>query len=268
MAASHVRSSTRPVGRREGDDCGRGSNEASRIHRKRLRKRRTSELERTWWIECRTERRSGRVGHGPPTARPRTPLRPSKGAPGCSRARHWCRLLFQLLTHGAQEPDMDTHLTETGQSRETTGASVIALDDATWVFVQARPGLLTLARHILGNAHEAEDVIQETWLRWQDVDRTAVSNAPALLRTTTVRLAINVVQSAWKRRESCDSPSLPERVDHHAGPEEVAERQDAVERAVLLLMETLTPRQRAAYVLREGFGCPYDRIAEILHLSV
>ncbi|MDQ0757757.1 DNA-directed RNA polymerase specialized sigma24 family protein [Streptomyces canus] len=82
------------------------------------------------------------------------------------------------------------------------------------------------------------------------------------------RLAINVVQSAWKRRESCDSPSIPERMDHHAGPEEVAERQDAVERAVLLLMETLSPRQRAAYVLREGFGCPYDRIAEILHLSV
>ncbi|MFI8073801.1 sigma-70 family RNA polymerase sigma factor [Streptomyces sp. NPDC086033] len=163
---------------------------------------------------------------------------------------------------------MDTHPTETGQSWKTTGTSVIALDDATWVFVQARPGLLTLARRIIGNTHEAEDVVQETWLRWQDADRTAVSNPPALLRTTTVRLAINVVQSAWKRRESCDSPSLPDRVDHHAGPEEVAERQDAVERAVLLLMETLTPRQRAAYVLREGFGCPYDRIAEILHLSV
>jgi RNA polymerase sigma factor (sigma-70 family) len=162
---------------------------------------------------------------------------------------------------------VDTHLTETGQSR-AAGTSVIALDDATWVFVKARPGLLTLARQIVGNTHEAEDVLQETWLRWQGTDRTAVSNPSALLRTTTVRLAINVVRSAWKRRESCVGPSFPERTDHRASPEEVAERQDAVERAVLLLMETLTPRQRAAYILREGFGYPYDRIAEILHLSV
>jgi RNA polymerase sigma-70 factor (ECF subfamily) len=163
---------------------------------------------------------------------------------------------------------MDAHLTETRQSRETAGTSVTALDDATWVFVRARPGLLALARQILGNAHEAEDVIQETWLRWQGADRTAVSNPSALLRTTTVRLAINVVQSAWKRRESCVGPSFPDRMDCDANPEAVAERQDAVERAVLLLMETLTPRQRAAYVLREGFGYPYDRIAETLHLSV
>ncbi|MEU1518684.1 sigma-70 family RNA polymerase sigma factor [Streptomyces sp. NPDC005811] len=160
------------------------------------------------------------------------------------------------------------HPTETGQSRETAGTSVIALDDATLVFVRARPGLLTLARQIVGNAHEAEDVIQETWLRWQGADRTAVSNPSALLRTTAVRLAINVVQSAWKRRESCAGPSLPERTDPEANPEAVAERQDAVERAVLLLMETLTPSQRAAYVLREGFGYPYDRIAGILRLSV
>ncbi|MFJ9902432.1 sigma-70 family RNA polymerase sigma factor [Streptomyces sp. NPDC101152] len=163
---------------------------------------------------------------------------------------------------------MDTQLTETKQSRETVDTSLMALEDATWVFVRARPGLLTLARQIVGNAHEAEDVIQETWLRWQDTDRTAVSNPSALLRTTTVRLAINVVRSAWRRRESCTGPSLPEPMDHHAGPEAVAERQDTVERAVLLLMETLTPRQRAAYILREGFGYPYDRIAEILHLSV
>ncbi|MFC8430096.1 sigma-70 family RNA polymerase sigma factor [Streptomyces sp. NPDC057253] len=163
---------------------------------------------------------------------------------------------------------MDTHVSETRKSRETAGTSAIALDDATWLFVQARPALLTLARQIVGNAHEAEDVLQEAWLRWQGADRRAVSNPSALLRKTTVRLAINVVQSAWKRRESCVGPSFPERMDDEANPEAVAARQDAVERAVLLLMETLTARQRAAYVLREGFGYPYDRIAEILHLSV
>ncbi|MEU1182342.1 sigma factor-like helix-turn-helix DNA-binding protein [Streptomyces sp. NPDC005820] len=167
---------------------------------------------------------------------------------------------------------MDTHLAEAGQGRRTAGTTadraVADLDDAASVFVRARPGLLRIAGRIVGNTGEAEDVLQETWLRWQGTDRTVVSNPPALLRTTTVRLAINVVQSAWRRRESCASGWLPDSVDTGATPEAVAERQDAVERAVLLLMETLTPRQRAAYVLREGFGYSYSRISEVLCLSV
>ncbi|QFR02312.1 RNA polymerase subunit sigma-24 [Streptomyces phaeolivaceus] len=136
------------------------------------------------------------------------------------------------------------------------------------VFVRARPGLLRIAQRILGNANDAEDVLQEAWLRWQGTDRARVVNPSALLRTTTVRLALNVVQSAWRRRESCASPWLPEFMDDRATPEVLVERRDAVERAVRLLMETLTPRQRAAYVLREGFGCPYGRIAELLCLGV
>jgi DNA-directed RNA polymerase specialized sigma24 family protein len=95
-----------------------------------------------------------------------------------------------------------------------------------------------------------------------------VLNPSALLRTTTIRLAVNVVQSARRRQEACAGPWLPESTDHQAGPDTVAERQDAVEPAVRLLMETLTPGQRAVYVLREGFGCPYARISEILHVSV
>ncbi|MER6158170.1 sigma-70 family RNA polymerase sigma factor [Streptomyces sp. NPDC001868] len=167
---------------------------------------------------------------------------------------------------------MDTYLARAAQGRETAmttaDPTVGELDTAVSVFVRARPGLLRIAHRILGNANEAEDVIQEAWLRWQSTDRTLVANPSALLRTTTVRLAINVVQSAWSRRESCASPWLPDLADDHATPQAVIERQEAVERAVLLLMETLTPRQRAAYVLREGFGCPYDRIAELLCLSV
>ncbi|MFF3374107.1 sigma-70 family RNA polymerase sigma factor [Streptomyces sp. NPDC002680] len=142
------------------------------------------------------------------------------------------------------------------------------LDAATSVFVRARPGLLRIAGRIVGNANDAEDVIQEAWLRWQGTDRTHVRNPSALLRTTTSRLALNVVQSAWRRRESCASPWLPELVDDRVTPEAVVEQQDAVEAAVLLLMETLTPRQRAAYVLREGFGYPYGRISEVLRLSI
>lgn len=167
---------------------------------------------------------------------------------------------------------MDTETVEATRGREMAGTTasqtVGELDNATSVFVRARPGLLRIANQIVGTSGEAEDVIQEVWLRWQGADRTVVLNPTALLRTTTVRLAINVVQSAWRRRESCASPWLPEPADTEATPEAAAERLDAVERAVLLLMEALTPRQRATYVLREGFGYPYSRISGILRLSV
>ncbi|MCX5329148.1 sigma-70 family RNA polymerase sigma factor [Streptomyces sp. NBC_00140] len=167
---------------------------------------------------------------------------------------------------------MNIYLVDVERGRDTSSTAVRSatgeLDRATSVFIDARPGLLRIARQILGNTSDAEDVIQETWLRWLGTDRTVVGSPSALLRTTTVRLAINVVQSAWRRRESCSSPWLLDLVDGHATPEAVAEQQDAVERAVLLLMETLTPTQRAAYLLREGFGHPYVRISELLGLSV
>ncbi|MGW5665443.1 sigma-70 family RNA polymerase sigma factor [Streptomyces sp. NPDC003758] len=142
------------------------------------------------------------------------------------------------------------------------------LGAAVSVFVRARPGLLRIAHRITGDAVEAEDVLQEAWVRWQGTDRTVVLNPPALLRTTTIRLAVNVVQSARRRQETCAGAWPPDSADHRAGPDTVAELQDAVERAVLLLMETLTPSQRAVYVLREGFGYPYSRISQILHVSV
>ncbi|MGP4051807.1 sigma-70 family RNA polymerase sigma factor [Streptomyces sp. 2A115] len=167
---------------------------------------------------------------------------------------------------------METHLGQAEQGWEmagtTAGPTNGDLEDATSVFVRVRPGLLKIANRIVGNPTEAEDVIQEAWLRWQGTDRTVVSNPSALLRRTTIRLSINVVQSAWWRREFSAGPWLPESVDTAATPDAAAEQQDAVERAVFLLMETLTPRQRAAYVLREGFGYPYSRIAEILCLSM
>lgn len=167
---------------------------------------------------------------------------------------------------------MYTYPVQGRQGRETAGTTadptIGDLDAATSVFVRARPGLLRIAGRIVGNANEAEDVIQEAWLRWQGTDRTLVLNPSALLRTTTSRLALNVVQSAWRRRESCASPWLPELLDDRVSPEAVAEQRDAVEAAVLLLMETLTPSQRAAYVLREGFGYPYGRISEVLRLSI
>ncbi|GGW97162.1 MULTISPECIES: sigma-70 family RNA polymerase sigma factor [Streptomyces] len=167
---------------------------------------------------------------------------------------------------------METHLVEAGPGRKgavgTAAPAMVVPDDATSVFMQARPGLFKIAHRIVGDTDEAEDVIQEAWLRWQRADRTVVRNPSALLRTTTARLAINLVQSAWKRRESCASPWLPESTDLDATPEAVAERHDVAEGAVRLLMQTLTPRQRAVYVLREGFDYPYGRIAELLGIGV
>ncbi|MGX1372795.1 RNA polymerase sigma factor (sigma-70 family) [Streptomyces canus] len=167
---------------------------------------------------------------------------------------------------------MDTSVIATRQSPQsvmvTITAAPVELNDAAFVFGRVRPGLLKIANRILRDPGEAEDVIQEAWLRWQGTDRTAVADPGALLRTTTVRLAINVLQSARRRRESSATPWLPESMDTGVTPEALAERRDSVEHAVLLLLQTLTPNQCAAYVLREAFGYSYDQIGDLLRLSV
>ncbi|MFJ9346515.1 sigma-70 family RNA polymerase sigma factor [Streptomyces sp. NPDC101237] len=145
---------------------------------------------------------------------------------------------------------------------------IAELDDAVAVFTRTRPSLLHLAHRIVGSPTEAEDVVQEVWLRLQGTDRAAVKNPSALLRTITARLAVNVAQSARRRREVSATPWIPDAVDLDVSPESVAERQEALAHAIALLLATLTPRQRAAYVLREGFGYSYDGIAALLHLSV
>ena len=113
------------------------------------------------------------------------------------------------------------------------------------------------------SATEAEDLVQDVWLRWQGTDRSMVHNPGAFLATTTTRLAINELQSARARRETYIGPWLPEPVDTSADPFLGAERGEALELAVLMLMERLTPTERAAYVLREAFDYPYAQIADI-----
>ncbi|MEU2619594.1 sigma-70 family RNA polymerase sigma factor [Streptomyces sp. NPDC007157] len=167
---------------------------------------------------------------------------------------------------------MDTTLTEARRPptvQDTPAMPDIAdLDDAVAVFTRTRHSLLHIAHRIVGSPTEAEDVVQEVWLRLQGTDRSVVHNPSALLRTITARLAMNVAQSARRRREFSASPWIPDSPGPDVTPESVAERQDAVARAVALLLATMTPRQRAAYVLREGFGYSYDGIAALLHLSV
>jgi RNA polymerase sigma-70 factor (ECF subfamily) len=120
---------------------------------------------------------------------------------------------------------------------------------------------------MLGSVAEAEDIVQEAWLRWQRTDRTVVRNPAAFLTTVTTRIALNTAASAHARREQYVGPWLPEPVDTSADPSLGAERAEALESAVLVLLERLRPDQRAAYVLREAFDYSYDQIAEILTTS-
>ncbi|MFJ4273801.1 RNA polymerase sigma-70 factor [Streptomyces coelicoflavus] len=147
------------------------------------------------------------------------------------------------------------------------GDDVDALEKATEDFVAARPRLFGIAYRVLGSTVEAEDVLQETWLRWQQADRAGVVEPAAFLTTMTTRLSINTARSARVRRETYVGPWLPEPVDTSADPQMGAERAEAVELAVLHLLERLNPVERAAYVLREAFDYPYGQIAEMLETS-
>ncbi|MFJ8107678.1 sigma-70 family RNA polymerase sigma factor [Streptomyces sp. NPDC096132] len=142
------------------------------------------------------------------------------------------------------------------------------LEGAVSVFVQHRNRLFGIAYRVLGSAAEAEDVVQEVWVRWQKTDRSVVVSPVAFLSSTTTRLAINVAQSARVRRETYIGPWLPEPVDTSADPEVGAQRAEALELALLLVLEKLSPTERAAYVLREAFDYAYPEIADILHLSL
>ncbi|WAS91407.1 RNA polymerase sigma factor SigJ [Nannocystis punicea] len=141
------------------------------------------------------------------------------------------------------------------------------LDEVASAFVRLRPRLFGIAYRMLGDATEAEDLVQEVWLRWQNTDRSVVLNPAAFLATAITRLAINVAQSARARREAYVGPWLPEPVDTSADPEVGAERGEALELAVLLLLERLSPTQRAAYVLRDAFDYSYEAISEIVQLE-
>jgi RNA polymerase sigma-70 factor (ECF subfamily) len=133
--------------------------------------------------------------------------------------------------------------------------------------MSVRPRLFGIAYRMLRSAAEAEDVVQDVWVRWQTADRSVVRDAAAFLVTTTTRLAINVVQSARSRRETSVGNWLTEPVDTSADPGLEAERGDGLEAGILLLLEKLSPTERAAYILREAFDYPYREIANALRLG-
>ncbi len=137
-------------------------------------------------------------------------------------------------------------------------------NDGLSVFLRLRPRLFRIAYRMLGRAADAEDIVQDVWVRWQAVDHTVVCNAAAFLAATTTRLAINVMQSARSRRETYVGSWLPEPIDRTADPALGTERSETVERGVLLLLKRLSRSERTAYILREAFDYSYRDIARVL----
>jgi RNA polymerase sigma-70 factor (ECF subfamily) len=134
-------------------------------------------------------------------------------------------------------------------------------------FVRARPRLLRIARRVLGSAADADDVVQEAWMRWLQTDRSQVRDPAAFLATTTTRLALNVGQSARVRHETDIGPRLLDVVDPATGPALGAEQREALALALRTVLQRLSPTERAVYLLREAFDYPHRRIAEVVGLS-
>ncbi|MFD7083066.1 RNA polymerase sigma factor SigJ [Streptomyces sp. NPDC002181] len=137
-------------------------------------------------------------------------------------------------------------------------------------FEEHRPRMFGIAYRMLGSAAEAEDTVQDAWLRWSSAGRQDVEHPGAWLAKTVTRLCLNRLTSARARREEYAGPWLPEPVltgDGALGPLESAEQRDGVSIALLVLLERLTPVERAVYVLREAFAYGHREIAALLDLT-
>ncbi|MFI0727483.1 RNA polymerase sigma factor SigJ [Streptomyces sp. NPDC021225] len=137
-------------------------------------------------------------------------------------------------------------------------------------FEAARPRLEAIAYRLLGSASEAEDAVQDTFLRWQAADVDRVEVPEAWLTKVLTNLCLNQLTSARARRETYVGRWLPEPLlggDAMLGPADTAEQRESVSYAVLTLMERLSPNERAVYVLREAFDYPHREIAAILDIT-
>ena len=141
------------------------------------------------------------------------------------------------------------------------------VDAATEAFLAHRSLLFTVAYELLGSAADAEDVLQETWLRWVGVDLDTVQDQRAYLVRITTRQALVRLRTLGRRRESYVGPWLPEPLLTAPDVAEDVELAESVSMAMLLVLETLTPTERAVFVLREVFDLAYDEIAEAVDKS-
>jgi len=138
------------------------------------------------------------------------------------------------------------------------------------LFEHSRGRLEAIAYRLLGSASDAEDAVQDTFLRWQGADRERVETPEAWLTKVLTNLCLNQLTSARARRETYVGMWLPEPVlagDRMLGPVDLAEQRESVSMAVLTIMERLSANERAVYVLREAFDYPHGEIAEILDIT-
>lgn len=140
-------------------------------------------------------------------------------------------------------------------------------DEGLLVFMKLRPRLLAIVCRVLGSAPEAEDLLQEVWIRWQTTDRAQVRNPVAFLITAATRLAINVRRSARVCREAPAGTLELEPAHADDDPALTAERRDTLSAALRLLLARLSATECAAYVLREAFSYSYREIAVIIGVT-
>jgi RNA polymerase sigma-70 factor, ECF subfamily len=139
-------------------------------------------------------------------------------------------------------------------------------DHGLSTFLSVRARLVTSAYRMLGSTAAAEDVVQDTWIRWQSTNRDTVRDAGAFLTTTAIRLAINVRQSARARMETRLAPWHPDPIDPRSEITQ-AERAHALTLGAFVLLERLSSAERAAYILREAFDYAYRDIAGVLDMQ-
>jgi RNA polymerase sigma-70 factor (ECF subfamily) len=135
------------------------------------------------------------------------------------------------------------------------------------VFEQERPRLLGLAYRMLGTLADAEDVVQEAWLRWQRADPMNLERPQAWLTTVTARLALDCLRTIRRRREDYPGPWLPEPMVIAPGPEEVAELSESLTLGFLTLLERLGPVERAIFLLTEVFGFSSSEVSDTIGKS-
>src|SRR5947209_13136060 len=143
------------------------------------------------------------------------------------------------------------------------------MDEALDRFEAHRPLLFAVAYRMLGSATDAEDVVQDAWLRYSSAGEVDVRSPKAYLTTIVTRLCLDRLKSARAQREEYVGPWLPEPVatDAAPGPERSAALAESVTLAFMVLLETLTPEERAVFLLREVFDHEYDDIAAALELT-
>ncbi|TGA94389.1 RNA polymerase sigma-70 factor [Streptomyces sp. MZ04] len=151
---------------------------------------------------------------------------------------------------------------EREEREECTESTSDVTDSATGAFIAHRNLLFTVAYEMLGSAADAEDVLQETWLRWADVDHDTVRDPRAFLVRITTRQALTRLRTLRRRKESYVGPWLPEPLLTAPDVAEDIELAESVSMAMLLVLETLAPTERAVFVLRDVFALEYEEIAQ------